>query len=285
MASHAKRAHLDNVPETPEQTESSSDNDSGSDDESNVDLDREIQVEFEARTPEERDLPGVISLLKQCFRGSEDVNLGALAQYVLKQRSVGSVVTQGPSDSTDDEDEDELGGTDGEVFGLATIIRLKGSEVSDMVVRHMSKSVASTDRRGQLSNLLNALDSDVGLIISERIINMPPQIAVPLYQTLANEVKKAKTKNLPFNFTHYAIISKILMAPEAAQAGIMYTNAEEEVFAPECEFVLDTKNTDEESRIVTLSQDDFIEKKKVMVFKAEKLDKIVNIVKNAFPIS
>ena len=114
---------------------------------------------------------------------------------------------------------------------------------------------------------------------------MPPQIAVPLYQTLANEVKKAKTKNLPFNFTHYAIISKILMAPEAAQAGIMYTNAEEEVFAPECEFILDTKNTDEESRIVTLSQDDFIEKKKVMVFRADKLDKIVNIVKNAFPIS
>ena len=49
------------------------------------------------------------------------------------------------------------GGTEGEVFGLATIIRLKGSEVSDMVVRHMSKSVATTDRRGQLSNLLTAL--------------------------------------------------------------------------------------------------------------------------------
>ena len=108
MASHAKRAHLDPTPETPEQTESSSENDSGSEDESN-DMEREIQVEFEARTPEERDLPGVVSLLKQCFRGSEDVNLGELAQYVLKQRSVGSVVTQSPSDSTDDEDDDELG--------------------------------------------------------------------------------------------------------------------------------------------------------------------------------
>ena len=110
------------------------------------------------------------------------------------------------------------GGTDGEVFGLATIIRLKGSEVSDMIVRHMSKSVSTTDRRGQLANLLTALESDVGLIISERIINMPPQIAVPLYQTLANEVKKAKTKNLPFNFTHYAIISKVLVAPDPEMA-------------------------------------------------------------------
>ena len=99
---------MDPTPETPDQTESSSEDDEVSDNESN-DFEREIQVEFEARTPEERDLPGVISLLKQCFRGSEDVDLSALAQYVLKQRSVGSVVTQSPSDSTDDEDDDELG--------------------------------------------------------------------------------------------------------------------------------------------------------------------------------
>ena len=108
MASHAKRAHLDPTPDTPEQTESSSENDFGSEDESN-DMESEIQVEFEARISRERDLPGVISLLKQFFRGCEDVNLGALAQYVLKQKAVGSVVTQSPSNSTDDEDVDELG--------------------------------------------------------------------------------------------------------------------------------------------------------------------------------
>ena len=108
MASHAKRPHLDPAPDTPEQTESSSDNDSGSEDESN-DMEREIQVEFEARTPEERDYPGIVSLLKQCFRGSEEVELATLARFIMKQRSGGSVVTQSPSDSTDDEDEDDLG--------------------------------------------------------------------------------------------------------------------------------------------------------------------------------
>ena len=106
MASHAKRAHLDPTSDTPEQTESSSENDFGSEDESN-DMEREIQVE--ARTLHERGLPGVISRLKQCFRRSEDVKLGALAQYVLKQKSVGSVVTQCLSDCTDDEDVDESG--------------------------------------------------------------------------------------------------------------------------------------------------------------------------------
>lgn len=282
---------MDPAPDTPEQTESSSEDESVSDDESN-DIEREIQVEFEARTPEERDTPGIVSLLRQCFRDSDDVHLGNLAKFIMKQRSVGSVVTQSPSDSTDDEDDDDLGGTDGEVFGLATIVRLKDTEVAEPIVRHLTKAVASTDPRGQLSRLLTTLDSDVGLIISERIINMPPQISVPLYQTLSNEVKKAKAKNLPFNFTHYALICKVLIAdtPEAGQAGVMYTNAEEEVFVPECEFILEMASSskaeqDEEQRVVTLSQDDFIEKKKVMVFKADKLDKIVGIVKNAFPIS
>jgi len=286
MASLPKRPHLDPAPDTPEQTESSSDAESVSDEDESNDLEREIQVEFEARTPEERDLPGIVSLLRQCFRGSEDVELANLAKFIMKQRSVGSVVTQSPSDSTDDEDDDELGGTDGEVFGLATIVRLKDTEVAEPIVRHLTTAVATSDPRGQLSRLLTTSDSDVGLIISERIINMPPQISVPLYQTLSNEVKKAKAKNLPFNFTHYALISKVLVAPEVGQVGVnMYTNAEEEVFVPECDFILEMAKGNEESRIVTLSQDDFIEKKKVMVFKADRLDKIVGIVKNAFPIS
>ena len=75
------------------------DDDYESEDESNY-MERETQVE--ART-------GVISRLKQYFHGSEDVNHGALAQYVLKQKSVGSVVTQCLSDCTDDEDVDESG--------------------------------------------------------------------------------------------------------------------------------------------------------------------------------
>ena len=67
-----------------------------------------------------RDLPEAISLLKQFFRRSEDVKLKdislnnlvklrALSQYVLKQIFVGSVLTQSPSDSTDDEEVDESG--------------------------------------------------------------------------------------------------------------------------------------------------------------------------------
>ena len=54
-----------------------------------------------------RDLPEAISLLKHL----NDVKLRELSQYlyVLKQKFVGSVVTQFASDSTDDEEVDESG--------------------------------------------------------------------------------------------------------------------------------------------------------------------------------
>merc|ERR1739848_867084 len=217
---------MDPTPDTPDQTESSSGEDSGSEDGGVMgEGEQEIQVEFEARTPEERDLPGIISLLRQCFRGSDEID------------------------------------------------------------------VSASDPRGQLSRLLSSPDIDIGLIISERIINMPPQISVPLYQTLSNEVRKARAKNLPFNFTHYLLISKVLLPSVELQpqAGVMYANAEEEVFIPECDLVLDMKvnsnMNDQEARVVTISQEELVERKKVLVFKAERLDKIVGLVKNAFPIS
>ena len=64
MASNSKRPHLDPTPDTPDQTESSSEEESASEDDQDLAEEQEIQVEFEARTPEERDLHGIISLLR-----------------------------------------------------------------------------------------------------------------------------------------------------------------------------------------------------------------------------
>ena len=131
---------------------------------------------------------------------------------------------------------------------------------------------------------------------------MPPQISVPLYETLANEIRKARAKNLPFNFTHYVMISRLLVSPND-ERNVMYTNAEEEVFLPECDLVLDlacnsssggaSNNAINSANSVdglgrafnSLTQDEFVEKRKVLVFKANKLDKITSLVKGAFPIN
>ena len=98
---------------------------------------------------------------RQCFRGSEEIDVSGLARFVMKQRSVGSVVTQSPV-TDDDDDDEELGGHDGEVFGLATIVRLRETEVADQIIRYLTKSVTASDPRGQLSRLLSSSDIDVG---------------------------------------------------------------------------------------------------------------------------
>ena len=236
-------------------------------------MDEMIEIEFVARSPEIRDLDEVIKVLEQSFRGSEDVNIEHLALFVLSlgmKRFCGSVLTT--------EDDIDI---DGEVFSLATIIPLKGTteelhQISRMLIRHMS-NIAASDGRQKLLSLLSSSDSNVGLIISERMMKLPPYIAEPIYRDLANDVKEAQNKNLLFNFTHYAIISKVMVPSDPQMALIMgsmgdtYLNQEEEFLGPECDFMVDTK--------MSKSHGDLTETKKIMVFKAEKLDKIVNIIR------
>ena len=187
------------------------------------------------------------------------------------------------------------------------MIRLtRGQEpnsIAEQIISHLLVNTARSEKAAALRAFFSTPGNDVGFLISERIINMPPQISVPLYETLANEIRKARAKNLPFNFTHYVMISRLLMSPND-ERNVMYTNAEEEVFLPECDLVLDlacgsspggtaaavgnSPNSSVEGMGRTfnsLAQDEFIEKRKVLVFKSNKLDKITSLVKGAFPIN
>lgn len=61
----------------------------------------------------------------------------------------------------------------------------------------------------QLSSLLTPTSqSEVGLILTERLINMPSEITPPMYTLLLDEIKWALEEAEPYNFTHYLIFSK-----------------------------------------------------------------------------
>ena len=85
--------------------------------------------------------------------------------------------------------------------------------VGDQIVSHLLVNTAKSPRAGDLRSFLQrSATSDgsvnVGFLISERILNMPPQISVPMYETLQKELRKAVAKNLPFDFTHFVMISR-----------------------------------------------------------------------------
>ena len=50
---------------------------------------------------------------------------------------------------------------------------------------------------------------DVGLVVSERLINMPHEVAAPLYGMLVDELDAAVEDGEPYNFTHFLILSRV----------------------------------------------------------------------------
>ena len=63
-----------------------------------------------------------------------------------------------------------------------------------------------------LSALKDLLSQDpippVGLILTERLINMPAEVVPPMYNMLMEEMAWALEDKEPYNFTHYLIVSK-----------------------------------------------------------------------------
>lgn len=69
------------------------------------------------------------------------------------------------------------------------------------------------------SNLGNILRSDtasVGLILTERLINVPSEVAPPMYKMLLEEIQWAVEEKEPYTFTHFLLISKTYQEEESA---------------------------------------------------------------------
>jgi protein BCP1 len=48
----------------------------------------------------------------------------------------------------------------------------------------------------------------IGLILTERLINVPAEVTPPMYTMLLEEIKWALDEKEPYNFSHYLILSK-----------------------------------------------------------------------------
>ena len=80
-----------------------------------------VQVEFEARSPEEEDYHGIKRLLQQLFLRSNAVNVGKVTETILNQKFIGSVIKQAASEN---EEEEEDGEDMNEVYAISTVINL-----------------------------------------------------------------------------------------------------------------------------------------------------------------
>lgn len=77
--------------------------------------------------------------------------------------------------------------------------------LSDYIVRQALTNPALT----AVAELLqSSKGSEVGLILTERLINIPAEVVPPMYRMLLEEITWAVEEKEPYKFTHYLILSK-----------------------------------------------------------------------------
>ena len=67
-----------------------------------------------------------------------------------------------------------------------------------------------------------------GWLVNERFVNIPPQISLPLYDSLRDEMHSACAKGQKFKFHRFLLMSKALKAKggKKDQDDLIFTNGE-----------------------------------------------------------
>lgn len=123
-------------------------------------------------------------------------DLSALAELILSQPLLGSTV------KTD--------GNESDPYAFLTILNLKEHAQTPAIKTLIEYVVQQTSKNQALGPIAKVIDGDstVGLILTERLINIPVEVIPPMYKMLLEEITWANEEKEPYTFTHYLIISK-----------------------------------------------------------------------------
>lgn len=163
-----------------------------------------VNVEFEwFNFDPEIDFHGTKTLLRQLLDIDNTLfDMSGLAEAILGQSTIGSTV--------------KVDGKANDAYALLTALSLREQRAVPAVAtltKYLADKAATSDKLAALVPLLEQQqactgDAHIGLILSERLINMPAEIAPPLYSMLIDEVEAAVEDGEPYAFTHYLILSK-----------------------------------------------------------------------------
>jgi hypothetical protein len=192
--------------------EEEDDDDEDEDDEDDKD---NIDVEFSFTDPRPIDFKSVRRLLERYCPGEEGFPVSSLAEDVIAQRVVGTMVKM-PGDDLDD------------AYAFATLLPMVQHAHKDWaralkayLLRKASKDEAA------LAALTAAWDSPatLGLLLNERIVNMPPELAPSMHDSLLQDMAWARA-NAPGDFrvalqdvTQVIVVSSCWLEAAAAGSG------------------------------------------------------------------
>ncbi|KAF7922651.1 hypothetical protein EAE99_007228 [Botrytis elliptica] len=168
-------------------------NDSGSDGE---DI---LNVDFEWFNFREIDFHGVKSLIRQLFDvDSQLLDLSGLADEVVAQDTIGSTV--------------KVDGEGTDAYAFMTVLNVhcgnrEGGGLSPAVSGLKGYLESQVKEGGRLQRVLRG-EEHVGLLLAERLINVPAEVAPPMYGMLVDEVEAAVEDKEPYAFEYYLVVSR-----------------------------------------------------------------------------
>jgi protein BCP1 len=150
----------------------------------------EIDVEFEFSTPSEEDFHGLKTLLKQTFSTDiEKIQDSKLADYIIST-AIGNVVK---ADGNPDP------------YALCCVID-SHAEVAKPIIEYLNEK----SKNDEFSEIWK---DRVGIVLNDRLINMPPQIAPPLFEMLMEE-NDIEYKNIVYISKVYTEVDSTLSEDE-----------------------------------------------------------------------
>jgi protein BCP1 len=159
-----------------------------------------LNVEFEWFDPQPAyDFHGIKTLLQQLFDVDAQLfDLSGLTDLILAQPLLGSTV--------------KVDGNETDAYAFLSVINLqehKDKPFASRVIEYLRQKAASSPTHSATEKLLSASDvPPIGLILTERLINVPSEISPPMYSMLLEEIKWALEEKEPYNFSHFLILSK-----------------------------------------------------------------------------
>ncbi|EXJ94069.1 protein bcp1 [Capronia coronata CBS 617.96] len=171
------------------------------DDESGEDEDFDVlNVDFEWFDPQpEIDYHGIKTLLQQLFDVDAQLfELSALTDLILSQPTLGSTV--------------KVDGNETDPYAFLSVVNLQEHKDKPFIATLIQYLRSKANSKPELAPLAQLLSQStipaIGLVFTERLINVPSEIVPPMYTMLLEEIDWALQDKEPYNFSHYLILSK-----------------------------------------------------------------------------
>ncbi|KAH7910003.1 p21-C-terminal region-binding protein-domain-containing protein, partial [Hygrophoropsis aurantiaca] len=172
-----------------------------------------LQISFTFHNPHPTDHAALTRLLNQLFGVDAELlndpstpGTSALADLIIAQPGVGTT-----------------GNVDGvgvDPYAFLTVLSMDAHRDNPAIGTLTKYVLRQTSTHSAMHAALRALlDKDtgkekdqptrLGLVLSERLVNMPVQVVPPMYRMLVDELRWAVEDNEPFDFTHLLFISRV----------------------------------------------------------------------------